>query len=218
MTGSRFLRKLSALIVAVGLVGSVSTAYVDNQPVTVLAGHKNKKKSHKLLKSHQKEIITTRSFGSSSEEDAVASASRVNVPDFTISIQTNSSVDTEATKAGIAAWNNTNSVNFNIVNGSSAKIIVVNDNYGKTDWVGETVLSKRNGVIVSATVKLNDYFMKKISRTARKATVEHELGHAIGLTHNSISNSVMYAEMDPDSPNLIRQCDIDNVKKLFNEN
>lgn len=69
---------------------------------------------------------------------------------------------------------------------------VVSANYGDTGWVGET-WRHLNGAATYHTdvaIYLNDYYVH--NETDRWIASCHELGHALGLNHNTSTGSCMY--------------------------
>jgi len=64
-------------------------------------------------------------------------------------------------------------------------INVCNGNYGATGWTGvaTTYTNTQTGFLVSATAKLNDYFLARATLSERKYNICHEVGHTFGLPH-----------------------------------
>ena len=104
----------------------------------------------------------------------------------------------QAALDGINVWNNTGAFNFKITNDrNSAKIIIKSMNDGETNAAGltDTQYNSLTGHLLKATVRLNSYYLLNPSYGYNNGrivnTVEHELGHAIGLGHKD-GISVMY--------------------------
>ena len=96
----------------------------------------------------------------------------------------------QAALDGINVWNNTGAFNFKITNDrNSAKIIIKSMNDGETNAAGltDTQYNSLTGHLLKATVRLNSYYLLNPSYGYNNGrivnTVEHELGHAIGLGH-----------------------------------
>jgi hypothetical protein len=71
---------------------------------------------------------------------------------------------------------------------------VYGGNYGHTGWAARTDLRFYGSSIVSATIKLNDYYATDAAD--RRATSCHETGHALGLDHNLYRSSCLYWQVD----------------------
>ena len=98
----------------------------------------------------------------------------------------------QAALDGINVWNNTGAFNFKITNDrNNAKIIIKSMNDGETNAAGltDTQYNSLTGHLLKATVRLNSYYLLNPSYGYNNGrivnTVEHELGHAIGLGHKS---------------------------------
>lgn len=114
-------------------------------------------------------------------------------------------------RTAISQWNKSDVVTIKESSGRSnpqncretvGRIEVCSGNYGKSEgWLGLTRLFFRRGHIEAATVQMNDsYFQDSSSQyfnqDARRHTICHELGHAIGLDHvdtRSCMNNSQYA-------------------------
>lgn len=119
---------------------------------------------------------------------------------------------------GINIWNNTGAFNFKITNDrNNAKIIIKSMNDGETNAAGltDTQYNSLTGHLLKATVRLNSYYLLNPSYGYNNGrivnTVEHELGHAIGLGHKD-GISVMYPQ---GSFYTIQPSDVQDVKKLY---
>ena len=121
---------------------------------------------------------------------------------------------------GINIWNNTGAFNFKMTNDkNNAKIIIKAMNDGQTNAAGltDTQYNSLTGHLIKATVNLNSYYLLNPSYGYNHGrivnTVEHELGHAIGLGHKD-GISVMYPQ---GSFYTIQPSDVEDVKKLYQE-
>lgn len=126
----------------------------------------------------------------------------------------------QAALDGINVWNNTGAFNFKITNDrNNAKIIIKSMNDGETNAAGltDTQYNSLTGHLLRATVRLNSYYLLNPSYGYNNGrivnTVEHELGHAIGLGHKD-GISVMYPQ---GSFYTIQPSDVQDVKKLYQE-
>lgn len=126
----------------------------------------------------------------------------------------------QAALDGINVWNNTGAFNFKITNDrNNAKIIIKSMNDGETNAAGltDTQYNSLTGHLLKATVRLNSYYLLNPSYGYNNGrivnTVEHELGHAIGLGHKD-GISVMYPQ---GSFYTIQPSDVQDVKKLYQE-
>lgn len=79
---------------------------------------------------------------------------------------------------------------------SSAHCIdMVSANYGNTGWVGETWVrwNAAETYATSAAIYLNDYHAN--TETEKWTAACHEMGHALGLDHNTSTGSCMYGKL-----------------------
>ena len=120
----------------------------------------------------------------------------------------------------ISAWNRTGSFLFKQVNQKKhAKIIisVISDSDTQAAGQTSTTYNPVNNRLLKAHVELNHYYLQNswygYSYNRIVNTVEHELGHAIGLKHTK-KVSVMYPA---GSYYTIQPRDIQAVKKLYHE-
>ena len=126
----------------------------------------------------------------------------------------------QAALDGINVWNNTGAFNFKITNDrNNAKIIIKSMNDGETNAAGltDTQYNSLTGHLLKATVRLNSYYLLNPSYGYNNGrivnTVEHELGHAIGLGHKD-GISVMYPQ---GSFYTIQPSDVQDVKKIYQQ-
>lgn len=125
-----------------------------------------------------------------------------------------------ATMTGLSAWNNTGAFDFKLTsNKNQAQIIIKAMDDSSTNAAGltNTEYNSLTGHLLKATVNLNSFYLLDpnygYSQERIVNTVEHELGHAIGLDHQN-GVSVMYPE---GSFYTIQPSDIQNVQKLYHE-
>ncbi|MDE7049721.1 MAG: matrixin family metalloprotease [Lactobacillus sp.] len=126
----------------------------------------------------------------------------------------------QAAMDGINIWNNTGAFTFKTTNDkNNAKIIIKAMDDGQTNAAGltDTQYNSLTGHLIKATVNLNSYYLLNPSYGYNHGrivnTVEHELGHAIGLGHKD-GISVMYPQ---GSFYTIQPSDVDDVRKLYKE-
>lgn len=136
-----------------------------------------------------------------------------------IAIQNNPTLYS-ATVDALKSWNNTGSFLFKQVKQKKqAQIIVKTVDDSSTEAAGETYTSYNpaTGHLYRAKIQLNRFYLQNnwygYSNNRIVNTVEHELGHAIGLEHTK-SVSVMYPK---GSFYTIQPADIRAVKKIYHE-
>lgn len=137
----------------------------------------------------------------------------------TIYIDTTNATIKSAYEEAINRWNQTNSFTFvRVTSKTAAKIIATDYSDANTQAAGlaETQTNALTKRIVHVDVKLNTYYllnpqygysMERIIHTA-----EHELGHAIGLNHDSQAPSVMQPTGSYDG---IQASDVQKVIDLY---
>lgn len=124
-----------------------------------------------------------------------------------------------ATNDAIEAWNATGAFTFTKTKRKKKADIVIEQVYSpNSNYAGYTTFNYyvKTKILYSALVKLNTYYLENFSpydytydRVVN--TVEHELGHAIGLKHNK-GESVMYPT---GSLYSIMPIDITNINRLY---
>ncbi|KXT77816.1 M57 family metalloprotease [Streptococcus sp. DD13] len=137
----------------------------------------------------------------------------------TVYIDTSNPTYQQAYQEAIANWNATGAFTFQVIEDKSkAQIIAThyNDSNSRAAGLAETHTDGLSGYLLDVSVKLNDYFLlnpsygytfERITHTA-----EHELGHAIGLSHNDNESSVMESA---GSYTGIQETDIEKVRALY---
>ncbi|WP_139491475.1 matrixin family metalloprotease [Brevibacillus dissolubilis] len=107
--------------------------------------------------------------------------------------QTNNSTDAAAYSTGKTRWNN--STDFLIGSTTSTSTFTYSNVYNSSaTWDGICYYTWSGGYISGARTYLNNYFTDSYTSSLRNSVATHELGHAIGLDHNttaSQSSSVM---------------------------
>ena len=126
-------------------------------------------------------------------------ASRVSNPTYWVSSA--SPYYSDFTQA-VNTWNGTlssisASIRYTFVSSGSASFIPEMTFYGDTGWngYGEAGPNQYSGTLTYASVKLNRTYMDGYTPGKRKAIITHELGHVLGLSHNTYTSprTLMYA-------------------------
>lgn len=143
-------------------------------------------------------------------------------PKATVYISSTDATLVAAYQEALANWNATGSFTFTqVTNKSDAQIILTDESDSSSQAAGLAEL-KTNSLtnhITHVDVKLNRYYLldNDFGYTYERIvnTAEHELGHAIGLSHDDNEDSVMQSS---GSYYGIQQVDIAAVNKLYQEN
>lgn len=143
-------------------------------------------------------------------------------PKATVYIASTDATLVAAYQEALANWNATGSFTFTqVTNKSDAQIILADESDSSSQAAGLAEL-KTNSLtnhITHVDVKLNRYYLldNNFGYTYERIvnTAEHELGHAIGLSHDDNEDSVMQSS---GSYYGIQQVDIAAVNKLYQEN
>ncbi|WP_199282200.1 matrixin family metalloprotease [Lactobacillus sp. W8093] len=209
-----FLAKLACALIVVLTIGSNLPAITDNSSSVwssqVIYAKKAKKKAKKSKNTKKKKAA------------AVATSWRWKKPKASVYIDLEDNQELiSATNDAIEAWNKTDAFTFTKASSRKKANIVVEQVYSpNTNYAGYTTFHYyvKTGIMYSAVTRLNIYYLQNFSPynyTYERIlnTVEHELGHAIGLKHNN-GVSVMYPT---GSLYPIEPIDIDRVDKLYHE-
>jgi Matrixin len=72
-------------------------------------------------------------------------------------------------------------------------VTTTNGNFGDTGWDGQTnmQIDANHNFVDGMSIQFNDYYQETASE--HRTVTCHELGHALGLDHNSSTNSCMFA-------------------------
>ncbi|MGD7046353.1 matrixin family metalloprotease [Jeotgalibacillus proteolyticus] len=126
---------------------------------------------------------------------------------------------------------NTTSVSFTETSTNSESIAdFIIDNYGTTGWNGVANFFSADaeggyGQINEdgfgpdedygyAQLSLNDTYLNDDSASDITATAKHEFGHALGLAHSGVLNSIMYENRDRTTYD-VESDDVSGVKALY---
>lgn len=165
-----------------------------------------------------KKVNSTTQQTDSPHSQADQSTGRWKQPTATIYVDLNNGVLRNATESAISQWNQTGAFTFRQVTDKQKADITVTTINEKSDnaaGLTNTSMNSLTGYYTHATVQLNagylldpdyGYSQQRIINTA-----EHELGHAIGLQHNSGASVMQPAG----SFYTIQPVDVQNVKKLY---
>lgn len=100
-----------------------------------------------------------------------------------------------------SSWNYGGSVR--LIYGRSCRAgypcIHVYSKWSSSAYIGTVYYAYSNGIIYSAKITMNRRFNSS-SYWLRKGATVHELGHAIGLNHDTYKTSVMYYRVSRSSP------------------
>lgn len=98
-------------------------------------------------------------------------------------------------RSAITAWNKTGAFTFKIKSTGQITAKTYHNTTTAANIAGQAQLTYSGNEIKSAVAELNTGVLKQYhySRASRIVVAEHELGHVIGLKHNSSNKSVMYA-------------------------
>lgn len=131
------------------------------------------------------------------------------------------SYDTQAFDDGVYAWNS--SVAPILFGGTGTQEVIMSDtNAGNSNWVGLTTWSYSTfgcnypigyNQFYDAYTKLNIYYTQKEDRATRQGDAAHELGHAIGLGHSSVTTALMYYKQN--GTNTPQSDDINGVNYIY---
>ncbi len=214
-----FLNKLACALIAViaisGCFEPLDNNILSSNPNQVVYAKKAKKvKKAKRAKKHAKKSAKkTKKVNASTDW-------RWPKPKATVYLDLDGNKNLlSASDEAIKTWNDTGAFTFvKTKNKKNADITVEQVYSPNTNYAGYTTFHYyvKSGLLFSANTKLNTYYLDNFSSYNYSYervvnTVEHELGHAIGLKHNN-GQSVMYPT---GSIYPIQDIDIQNVKKLY---
>ncbi|MCH3905538.1 MAG: M57 family metalloprotease [Lactobacillus sp.] len=154
------------------------------------------------------------------QNKSVKTTTRWSSPQATVYINLKQASLRQAAINAINNWNHTGCFTFTIVQSAkNAQITIRSDSNAATEAAGltKTSYSPITGYLHHAKITLNSFYLLNYvynySAQRIQNTVEHELGHAIGLQHTN-QVSVMYPK---GSIYTIQPQDIANVKSLYNK-
>ena len=208
-----FFSKLACALVVILTIGSAITPVADNSLTNWSSQTVYAKKAKKKTKKHKK---------AKKKHAAVTTSWRWKKPTASVYIDLNDNQELiSATNDAIKEWNDTKAFTFTKAKSKKNAKIVIEQIYSpNTNYAGYTTFHYyvKTGIMYSALTRLNIYYLQNFSPynyTYQRIlnTVEHELGHAIGLKHNN-GVSVMYptGSLYPIEPD-----DVAKVEKLYGE-
>ena len=172
------------------------------------------------LSSRVEQVFNPNKFNQLNDDEPQEKGHTFEKPEASVYIDLKNQTLYNATITGIKTWNNTGAFDFKLTNTKKeAQIIIETMDDSDTNAAGltDTEYNSLTGYLLHATVKLNSYYLLNpaynYSNDRIINTVEHELGHAIGLDHQN-GISVMYPQ---GSFYTIQPSDVNNVKRLYHE-
>lgn len=123
---------------------------------------------------------------------------------------TGSTTYSEAWSAGVQTWNN----EHNVIRQDTWKTVIdvtICDYNSSTGTYGGYVAYCYPS---QKTINFNSYYMENLSTVQRQNVMTHELGHALGIDHNTDSNSIMYPYVS--TVTSLSQDDINAYTWLYN--
>lgn len=212
----KIINKLLKLGIWIGIIAFAIHLYQSDSSIQTAA-----KDSVAFLQTKVSQLVSPNSKSSASDDHDSTGNYTWTSNSATVYIELDNQVLYNATMNAINSWNNTGAFTFKIVNSKkNANIIIKAMNDDSTNAAGLTSTSYNpiSHHLLKAVVKLNEYYLLSqwfgYDNQRITNTVEHELGHAIGLSHTK-EVSVMYPE---GSYYTIQPKDISNVKQLYEEN
>ena len=172
------------------------------------------------LSGRVEQVFNPEKFNQLNNDESQEKGHTVQKPEATVYIDLKNPTLYNAAINGLKSWNNTGAFTFKTTNNKKdAQIIIKSMDRSNTNAAGltNTEYNSLTGYLIHATVQLNSYYLLNpaynYSNDRIINTVEHELGHAIGLDHQN-GISVMYPQ---GSFYTIQPTDVENVKKIYHE-
>lgn len=172
------------------------------------------------LSGRVEQVFNPEKFNQLNNDESQEKGHTFQKPEATVYIDLKNPTLYNAAINGLKSWNNTGAFTFKTTNNKKdAQIIIKSMDRSNTNAAGltNTEYNSLTGYLIHATVQLNSYYLLNpaynYSNDRIINTVEHELGHAIGLDHQN-GISVMYPQ---GSFYTIQPTDVENVKKIYHE-
>lgn len=114
---------------------------------------------------------------------------------------------------GASSWRTSTSENVRFFNDSKSVNFLTRFTDADTGYFGKMVTTAPNNRVTLFKGYLNDNAVA--SASVAKSTAVHELGHALGLDHNSSGKSIMDSSRDRTKMTTPQTDDLDGIKAIY---